>query len=141
MTFMFTRTPRFLPLLACLSASSVYADITPPTLHGWSASKAQALIYVPGGAGDQRLAVNKRDGMLLLDKQGKTASQIKGSFAGLDSRPLGDQVLVAKARQLREKMPILFASGYAETLEVAEGMAGEDVPAEVSSGGRSESGS
>ncbi len=37
---------------------------------------------------------------------------------GMDGRELA-----AKARQLREKMPILFASGYAETLEVAEGMA------------------
>ena len=37
---------------------------------------------------------------------------------GMDGRELA-----AKARLLREKMPILFASGYAETLEVAEGMA------------------
>ncbi|EPJ92980.1 response regulator [Pseudomonas psychrophila] len=37
---------------------------------------------------------------------------------GMDGRELA-----SKARQLRKKLPILFASGYAETLEVAEGMA------------------
>ena len=31
--------------------------------------------------------------------------------------------LATKARELRATLPILFASGYAETLEVAEGMA------------------
>ena len=106
MTFLFTRTPRFLPLLACLIASSVYADITPPALHGWSASKAQALSFVPGSPDDQRLAVSKRDGMLLLDKQGNTISQIKGSFAGLDSRTLGDQVLVASQDKTRQQVAL-----------------------------------
>ena len=37
---------------------------------------------------------------------------------GMDGRELSQ-----KARQLRPALPILFASGYAETLEVAEGMA------------------
>ena len=37
---------------------------------------------------------------------------------GMDGRALAD-----KARELRQRLPILLASGYAETLEIAEGMA------------------
>ena len=37
---------------------------------------------------------------------------------GMDGR-----TLAAKARELRQTLPVLFASGYAETLEIAEGMA------------------
>ena len=37
---------------------------------------------------------------------------------GMDGR-----TLAAKARELRQTLPVLFASGYAETLEVTEGMA------------------
>ena len=97
MTHLFTRKPRFLPLLACLTAGSVQAapDIAAPALQQWSTSKAQALGFLPNGTGDERLAASKREGLLLLDKQGKTLSRVQGAFAGLDSRALGDQVLVA----------------------------------------------
>ena len=97
MTHLFKRKPRFLPLLACLTAGSVQAapDIAAPTLQQWSTSKAQALGFLPSGTGDERLAASKREGLLLLDKQGNTLSRVKGAFAGLDSRALGDQVLVA----------------------------------------------
>ena len=97
MTQLFKRKPRFLPLLACLTAGSVQAapDIAAPALQQWSTGKAQALGFLPNGTGDERLAASKREGLLLLDKQGNTLSRIKGAFAGLDSRSLGDQVLVA----------------------------------------------
>lgn len=97
MTHLFTRKPRFLPLLACLTAGSVQAapDIAAPALQQWSTGKAQALGFLPSGTGDERLAVSKREGLMLLDKQGKTLSRVQGAFAGLDSRALGDQVLVA----------------------------------------------
>ena len=97
MTYLFKRKPRFLPLLACLTAGSVQAapDIAAPALQQWSTSKAQALGFLPNGTGDERLAASKREGLLLLDKQGNTLSRVKGAFAGLDSRALGDQVLVA----------------------------------------------
>lgn len=97
MTHLFKRKPRFLPLLACLTAGSVQAapDIAAPALQQWSTSKAQALGFLPSGTGDERLAVSKREGLMLLDKQGKTLSRVQGAFAGLDSRALGDQVLVA----------------------------------------------
>ena len=94
---MFKRKPRFLPLLACLTAGSAQAatEITAPVLQPWSTSKAQALGFLPNGTSDERLAVSKREGLLLLDKQSKTLSRVPGVFAGLDSRALGDQVLVA----------------------------------------------
>ena len=97
MTHLFKRKPRFLPLLACLTAGSVQAapDIAAPALQQWSTGKAQALGFLPSGTGDERLAVSKREGLMLLDKQGKTLSRVQGAFAGLDSRALGDQVLVA----------------------------------------------
>lgn len=97
MTHLFKRKPRFLPLLACLTAGSVQAapDIAAPALQQWSTSKAQALGFLPSGTGDERLAASKREGLLLLDKQGNTLSRVNGAFAGLDSRALGDQVLVA----------------------------------------------
>ena len=37
---------------------------------------------------------------------------------GMDGR-----ALASKARELRQQLPVLFASGYAESLEIAEGMA------------------
>ena len=69
---MFKRKPRFLPLLACLTAGSAQAatEITAPVLQPWSTSKAQALGFLPNGTSDERLAVSKREGLLLLDKQG-----------------------------------------------------------------------
>lgn len=97
MTHLFKRKPRFLPLLACLTAGSVQAapDIAAPALQQWSTGKAQALGFLSSGTGDERLAASKREGLLLLDKQGNTLSRVQGAFAGLDSRALGDQVLVA----------------------------------------------
>ena len=97
MTSTFKRNPRLLSLLICLSAGSAQAaaDLAAPTLQQWSTSKAQALGYLPGASADERLAVSKREGLLLLDKQGNTLSRVPGVFAGLDSRVLGDQVLVA----------------------------------------------
>ena len=50
--------------------------------------------------------MSKRDGLRLLDAQGKTLSQIAGSFAGLDSRPLGDNVLVASQDKARQQVAL-----------------------------------
>lgn len=108
MTHVFKRTPRLLPLLVCLGAGSVQAatEVAAPALQQWSASKAQALSYLPNGTGDERLAVSKREGVLLLDKQGKTLSRVPGAFAGLDSRALGDQVLVASHDKDRQQVAL-----------------------------------
>ena len=108
MTHVFKLTPRLLPLLVCLGAGSVQAatEVAAPALQQWSASKAQALSYLPNGTGDERLAVSKREGVLLLDKQGKTLSRVPGAFAGLDSRALGDQVLVASHDKDRQQVAL-----------------------------------
>ena len=81
MTHLFKRKPRFLPLLACLTAGSVQAapDIAAPALQQWSTGKAQALGFLPSGTGDERLAVSKREGLMLLDKQGKTLSRVQAA--------------------------------------------------------------
>lgn len=105
MTFMFKPKPRLLPLLVCLAAGGVQAaPISAPTLQPWGTGKAQALSYLP--TGNDRLAVSKRDGLRLLDAQGKTLSQIAGSFAGLDSRPLGDNVLVASQDKAKQQVAL-----------------------------------
>lgn len=103
MFLLFKHPPRLLPLLVCLAAGSAQAaPISAPTLQPWG--KAQALSYLP--TGDDRLAVSKRDGLRLLDAQGKTLSQVAGSFAGLDSRPLGDNVLVASQDKARQQVAL-----------------------------------
>ena len=105
MIFMFKHPPRLLPLLVCLAAGSAQAaPISAPTLQPWGTGKAQALSYLP--TGNDRLAVSKRDGVLLLDAQGKTLSQIAGSFSGLDSRPLGDNVLVASQDKAKQQVAL-----------------------------------
>ena len=105
MFLLFKHPPRLLPLLVCLAAGGVQAaPISAPTLQPWGTGKAQALSYLP--AGNDRLTVSKRDGLRLLDAQGKTLSQIAGSFAGLDSRPLGDNVLVASQDKAKQQVAL-----------------------------------
>ena len=108
MTFLFKRKPLLLPLLACLTAGSTQAatDIAAPALQPWTASKAQALGFLPDGMGDGRLAVSKREGIVLLDKQGKTLSRVAGAFAGLDSRRLGDRVLVVSSDKDKQQVAL-----------------------------------
>lgn len=105
MFLLFKHPPRLLPLLVCLAAGGAQAaPISAPALQPWGTGKAQALSYLP--TGDDRLAVSKRDGLRLLDAQGKTLSQIAGSFAGLDSRPLGDNVLVASQDKAKQQVAL-----------------------------------
>lgn len=105
MFLLFKHPPRLLPLLVCLAAGGAQAaPISAPALQPWGTGKAQALSYLP--TGDDRLAVSKRDGVLLLDAQGKTLSQVAGSFAGLDSRPLGDNVLVASQDKVKQQVAL-----------------------------------
>ena len=101
----FNCKPCLLPLLISLSAGHAQAatPVTAPTLKPWSTTKAQALGWL---AGDQRLAVSKREGVLLLDAQGKTLSHVPGAFASLDSRALGDQVLVASHDEKKQQVAL-----------------------------------
>ena len=109
MNVLFKRRVPLLPLLACLTASSAQAatPVSAPTLKPLATSKAQAAMYLPNAADDQRLVVSKREGLLLLDKQGKTLSRVAGSFAGLDSRELGEQMLVVSNDQKKQQVVVL----------------------------------
>jgi len=101
----FIRKPCLLPILACLSAATAQAapDIAAPTLQAWGTGNVQALGFAPD---HQRLAVSKRDGVLLLDAEGKTLSHVAGAFASLDSRPMGDQVLVASHDEKKQQVAL-----------------------------------
>ncbi|WP_300732288.1 phytase [Pseudomonas sp.] len=106
MAFMFKRNTRVLPLLACLSAGAVYADVNPPALQPFAATKAQALGFLPDSRANERLVVSRREGVRLLDAHGKTLSQVPGSFTGLDSRALGDHVLVASSDEKKQQVAL-----------------------------------
>ncbi len=108
MTFLFKRKPLLLPLLACLTAGSTQAatDIAAPALQPWTAKQSPGPGFYPDGMGDGRLAVSKREGIVLLDKQGKTLSRVAGAFAGLDSRRLGDRVLVASSDKDKQQVAL-----------------------------------
>ena len=51
--------------------------------------------FVPAGTGADRLLASEREGLLLVDEQGRQLARFKGSFNGLDSRAAGGQLLVA----------------------------------------------
>ncbi|MDD0841259.1 phytase [Pseudomonas sp. Gutcm_11s] len=75
------------PSLASAAAPSL-------VLSPWGASsqiKAEDLRF----AGEQRLAASEKRGLLLLDAQGAELARLPGNFSGLDSRSLGEQLLVA----------------------------------------------
>ena len=87
--------------LACTQALAAEPSLT---LRPWAPNlDAQALSFLPAGTGDARLAASERDGLLLLDPQGTTLAQLKGSFTSLDSRAAGAQVLVASLDNARQQ--------------------------------------
>ncbi|WP_448693785.1 phytase [Pseudomonas rhizophila] len=104
-------TALFLPkqyLLAMLiSLASVPALAASPTLtlQPWPQAQERsinALGFVPGHWTSERLA-SAREGLLLLDAQGRELSRLEGSFEGLDSRALGANVLVASLDSTRQQ--------------------------------------
>jgi 3-phytase len=74
--------------------SSASAAMPSLALSPWGASsqiKADDLRF----AGEQRLAASEKRGLLLLDGQGAELARMPGNFSRLDSRNLGEQLLVA----------------------------------------------
>lgn len=72
-------------------SSSPRLDLSP---WGASALKAEDLRPLPGS--DARLAASERDGLLLLDGEGRERARLPGSFSGLDLRSAGPRgVIVA----------------------------------------------
>ncbi|MBD9483676.1 phytase [Pseudomonas sp. PDM14] len=105
MNSFFPRSLLFTALLLALSgceelASPAAAAAKPSlTLSPWGGSakaKAEDLRFLPAGAPNElRLAASERNGLLLLDADGKQLAQLPGSYSGLDSRLVGQQLLVA----------------------------------------------
>lgn len=96
----FSRKNCLLAVLIGLAAGSVLAAPVSPSLklQPWAAGQDLALgavAFMPDNLGPQRLAASERNGLLLLDEQGKELARLPGSFSGLDVRAMGQQVLVA----------------------------------------------
>jgi 3-phytase len=97
-------------LLALLIGLASGAALAAPNVPGLSlkpwAEQPQgvtALGFVPSGLGADRLLASERDGLLLLDEQGRQLAALKGSFSGLDSRVAGQQLLVASLDNQRQQ--------------------------------------
>ncbi|SEO34085.1 3-phytase [Pseudomonas sp. NFACC39-1] len=99
--------PKQYLLAMLISLATVPALAASPTLklQPWPQTQERsinALGFVPGHSTTERLA-SAREGLLLLDAQGRELSRLEGSFEGLDSRALGANVLVASLDSTRQQ--------------------------------------
>lgn len=97
-----------LALLISLATGSALAATAAPRLHlqPWVAGQelaVGAVAFLPDNPGSERLAASERNGLLLLDEQGKELARLPGSFSGLDVRAVGQQVLVASLDNDRQQ--------------------------------------
>lgn len=96
-----------LAMLVSLATVPAVAASSVPSLklQPWPQPQAlslNALAFLPGHSTSERLA-SAREGLLLLDAQGRELARLKGSFEGLDSRALGANVLVASLDSTRQQ--------------------------------------
>ncbi|MFJ3370177.1 phytase [Pseudomonas sp. NPDC086251] len=104
MSISFLPTRHVLAALICLTAGQVLAAAPTLTLKPWAANlSVDAVAFLPASADGERLAASERDGLLLLDAQGKELARLKGSFNGVDSRAAGQQVVVASLDSSRQQ--------------------------------------
>jgi 3-phytase len=101
-----------LAVLIGLAAGSVLAAPASPSLklQPWAAGQLLALgamAFMPDDLGPERLAASERNGLLLLDEQGKELARVPGSFSGLDVRAAGRQVLVASLDNDRQQAVLI----------------------------------
>lgn len=91
-----------LAMIACLLAS--HAQAAPSLkLQPWAQNlSANAVAFLPGEAATGRL-LSGRDGLLLLDDQGRELARFNGAFDGLDTRALGANVLVTSLDSSRQQ--------------------------------------
>ncbi|WP_408636573.1 phytase [Pseudomonas agronomica] len=91
-----------LALIACLMTS--HAQAAPSLkLQPWAQNlSANALAFLPGEAATGRLLAG-RDGLLLLDDQGRELTRFNGAFDSLDTRALGANVLVTSLDSGRQQ--------------------------------------
>ncbi len=103
------------PGLALLMGLALAAQAAEPiALQPWpGAAKTQAIAWLPALAnGTELAAASKRDGLLLLDAQGKQRARLAGRYESLDSRPWpGGGALLASFDREREQ-PLLQLVGH-----------------------------
>ena len=93
-----------LATLISLTIGQALAAAPNLSLTPWAPNLAvDAVAFLPAGTGPERLAASERDGLLLLDAQGKELARLKGSFSSLDSRAAGQHVLVASLDNARQQ--------------------------------------
>lgn len=104
MSISFSSKRHLLAALVYLTAGQVLAAVPSLTIKPWAANlSVDALAFLPANIGPGRLAASERDGLLLLDAQGRELARLKGSFSGVDSRASGRQVLVASLDNSRQQ--------------------------------------
>ncbi|MHC8305509.1 phytase [Pseudomonas sp. PB3P13] len=78
------------------------------TLTPWAANlTVDAVAFLPAESASERLAASERDGLLLLDAQGRELSRLPGSFSGIDSRAAGRHAVVASLDNARQQALIV----------------------------------
>ncbi|EJM63721.1 3-phytase (myo-inositol-hexaphosphate 3-phosphohydrolase) [Pseudomonas sp. GM50] len=93
-----------LATLISLTIGQALAAAPNLSLTPWAPNLAvDAVAFLPADLGLERLAASERDGLLLLDAQGKELARLKGSFSSLDSRAAGQHVLVASLDNARQQ--------------------------------------
>ncbi|VVM97428.1 phytase [Pseudomonas fluorescens] len=104
MSISFPSKHHWLAVLISLAAGPVLAAAPSLTLTPWAANlSVDAVAFLPGTQGTERLAASERDGLLQLDAQGQELARLKGSFSGVDSRVAGQQILVASLDNSRQQ--------------------------------------
>ena len=104
MSISFPSKHHWLAVLISLAAGPVLAAAPSLTLTPWAANlSVDAVAFLPGTRGTERLAASERDGLLQLDAQGQELARLKGSFSGVDSRVAGQQILVASLDNSRQQ--------------------------------------
>ncbi|MDP9525872.1 phytase [Pseudomonas protegens] len=106
-----TARNRLLALCIGLTCGAALAAPSVPglTLKPWAEQTpgVTGLGFVPAGTGADRLLASEREGLLLVDEQGRQLARFKGSFNGLDSRAAGGQLLVASLDNQRQQALLL----------------------------------
>ncbi|APV41916.1 3-phytase [Pseudomonas frederiksbergensis] len=104
MSISFLPKRHVLAALICLTTGQVLAAAPTLSLKPWAPNlSVDAVAFLPASPDGERLAASERDGLLLLDAQGKEQLRLQGSFNGVDSRAAGQQVLVASLDNNRQQ--------------------------------------
>ncbi|WP_442963436.1 phytase [Pseudomonas sp. 3JA] len=96
--------------LSLASAAALAAASAPKLkLQPWPQAEQRsinALAFLPGPSTTERLA-STREGLFLLDAQGRELTRLKGTFEGVDSRAQGENVLVASLDSERQQAMVV----------------------------------